>query len=143
MPVNTFSVGRDVSLIIQTPGGPLVSGLVTSFDSKPDMTEQKIKGLDGITRPVRFFDGWSGKFEFERQDSYLDDYFAQLEANYYLGVPELPCAITETIQNPDLSISQYRYLNVLLKLDNAGDWAGDKTVKMTVSFIASRRIKTA
>jgi hypothetical protein len=106
------------------------------------MTEQKIKGLDGITRPVRFFDGWSGRFEYERQDSTLDDYFSMLEANYYLGVPEQPCSITETIENPDGGITQYRYLGVLLKLDDAGDWAGDKTVKMTVSFVASRRMKT-
>ncbi len=109
MPVNSFSVGRDVTLNIQTPQGPLVSNLVTGFDSKPDMTEQKVKGLDGITRPVRFFDGWSGKFEIERQDDTLDSYFAMIEQNYYLGIPEAPCSITETIENPNGAISQYRY----------------------------------
>jgi len=143
MAINNFSVGRDVSLNIQTPGGPLVSSLITGFDAKPDMTERKIKGLDGITRPVRFFDGWSGKFDYERQDDFLDSYFAQLEQNYYSGVAELPASITETIQNPNGAISQYRYLGALLKLDDAGRWEGDKSVKMTVSFIASRRIKTA
>jgi len=126
-----------------TSGGPLVSSLVTGFSSKPDMTEQKIKGLDGITRHVRFFDGWSGKFEMERQDSRLDDYFALLEQNYYLGVPEQPCMIMETIENPDMSICQYIYPGTLLKLDDAGDWAGDKTVKMSLSFMSQRRLKTA
>jgi hypothetical protein len=143
MPINNFSVGRDVSLVIQTPGGPLISSLVTHFSSKADMTEIKVKGLDGITRHVRFFDGWSGKFEYERQDSVLDDYFAQLEANYYLGVPEQPCMIQETIQNPNGSIVQYVYPGVLLKYDNAGSWEGDKTVKLDISWVAIRRLKTA
>jgi hypothetical protein len=143
MPINGFSVGRDVSLIIQTPNGPLVANLVTHFSSKPDMTEVKVKGLDGITRHVRFFDGWSGKFEYERQDSTLDDYFAQLESNYYLGIPEMPCTISETIENPNLAITQYLYVAVLLKLDDGGAWEGDKTVKMGLSFVASRRLKTA
>lgn len=143
MPINQFSVGRDVSLVIQTAGGPLVSELITHFSSKADMTEVKVKGLDGITRHVRFFDGWSGKFEYERKDSTLDDYFCQLEANYYLGIPEMPCMIQETIENPNGSITQYVYPGVLLKYDNAGAWEGDKTVKLDVSFVATRRLKTA
>jgi hypothetical protein len=126
-----------------TPQGILVPTLVTGFNSKPDMTDHKVKGIDGITRHVRFFDGWSGRFEVERQDDTLDTYFAQLEANYYAGIPEMPCTISETIENPNLAISQYRYLEVLLKLTEGGEWAGDKTVKMTMEFVASRRIKTA
>jgi len=30
---------------------------------------------------------------------------------------------------------------VLLKLEDAGDWAGDATVKQKLSFVASRRVK--
>lgn len=143
MPVNNFSVGRDVSLIIMTPQGILVPALITGFHSRPDMTDHKVKGLDGITRHVRFFDGWSGGFDVERQDDVLDTYFAALEANYYAGISEQPCTISETVENPNLAISQYRYQGVLLKMPDAGKWEGDKTVKMTLEFLASRRIKTA
>lgn len=141
MPINGFSVGRDVSLDIVGPSGPLRFNLVTKFSSKQDVQDKKIKGIDGITRPVRFFDGWTGSFEIERQDSTVDDYFSQLEANYYAGLNEASVTITETITEVSGSITQYRYLGVLLKLDDAGDWAGDATVKQKLSFVASRRVK--
>jgi hypothetical protein len=102
-----------------------------------------VKGLDGISRPVRFFDGWTGGFDLERQDSTVDDYFAQLEANYYAGLNEAPVSITETITEVSGAVTQYRYLGVLLKLDDAGDKAGDSTIKQKLSFMASRRVKVA
>lgn len=143
MPLNGFSVGRDVSLDIVGPNGPLRFNLITKFTSKQSSKEQSIKGLDGITRPVRFFDGWTGSFNIERQDSTLDDFFSQLEANYYAGLNEASVTITETITEVSGAITQYRYVGVMLKYDDAGDWAGDATVKQTVSFIASRRVKVA
>jgi hypothetical protein len=143
MPVNSFSVGRDVSLDIIASTGPLRFSLITGFNSKPDITDSKIKGLDGITRHVRFPDGWSGGFSIERQDSTVDDYFAQLEANYYAGLNEQPVTITETITEVSGAVTQYRYMMVLLKLDDAGSWEGDKSVKQKISFMAARRLKVA
>lgn len=143
MPINSFSVGRDLSLDIVGPNGPISLSLITGWNAKPDYAEIRIKGLDGITRPVRFPDGWSGSFAIERQDGTIDSYFAQLEDNYYAGLDEQSVTITETIQEADGSISQFRYEGVLLKLDDGGEWAGDKTVTMRVSFIASRRRQVA
>jgi len=141
MPINGFSVGRDVALDIVGASGPLRFSLITKFTSKPTTKDQTVKGLDGITRPVRFFDGWTGGFDIERQDSTVDDYFSGLEANYYAGINEGSVTITETITEVSGSITQYRYLGVLLKLEDAGDWAGDATVKQKLSFVASRRVK--
>lgn len=143
MPVNGFSVGKDVSLDIIGPQGPLRFSYITGFTSKPDITDGKVKGLDGITRHVRFPDGWSGSFSIERQDSTVDDYFAQLEANYFAGLNELPITITETITEVSGGISQYRFVGVLLKLDDAGDFKGDATIKQKITFMASRRLKVS
>ncbi len=143
MPVNNFSVGRDISLTIVTASGPLNLSLITGFRSKPEMAEVKVKGLDGLTRHARFYDGWTGGFDVERQDSTVDDYFAQLESNYYAGINEQPATITETITEPNGAVTQYRYMQVLLKLDNAGEWKGDSTVKQQISFIAAQRRKIA
>jgi len=143
MPLNGFSIGRDVTLNIVTGSGPLSLNLITGFQSKQDTVEEKIKGLDGVTRHVRFFDAWSGRFTLERQDSTLDDYFSQLEANFYAGLNEQPATLTETITEVNGSVSQYRYLGVLLKYDDAGEYRGDTSVKQTMSFIASRRVKIA
>lgn len=143
MPLNGFSIGRDVSLDIITPQGPIKLSLITKFTSKMDITDKKIKGLDGITRHLRFPDGWSGSFEIERQDSTADDYFSQIEDNYYAGQNELTGTLTETISEPNGAVTQYRYENVLLKYDDAGEWAGDTSVKQKVSFVAARRRKVA
>jgi hypothetical protein len=143
MPVNGFSVGRDVTLTIVTASGPLNLNLITGFHSRQDTAEIKVKGLDGITRHARFFDGWTGGFDIERSDSTVDDYFAQLEANYYAGINEQPGTITETITEANGNVTQYRFLNVLLKYDDAGNWAGDQTVKQKLSFVAAQRQKIA
>lgn len=143
MSVNGFTVGRDLSLDIIGANGPLRFNLITDFKAKPDITDQKVKGLDGITRHVRFPDGWSGSFTVERQDSTIDDYFAQVEANYYAGLNETTLTLTETITEASGAVSQFRYTGVLLKLDDAGEYKGDSTVKQMVSFVAARRIKVA
>lgn len=143
MAQNNYSVGRDVTLVIQTSTGALTLNKVTKFKSKQETTEVRVKRLDGITDRLRFFDGWSGTFDMERQDSAVDDYFSQLEANYYAGINEQPCQIYETIQEPNGQTTQYRHDGVMLSLDDAGEWAGDATVKMSLKWTASRRIKTA
>lgn len=143
MPLNSYSVGRDLSLDITGPNGPLAFSQIISFTSKPDITDKKIKGLDGITRHLRFPDGWSGSFEIERQTSAVDDYFSQLEANYYAGLNELPITITETIQEVSGAVSQYRYLQVLLTLEEAGNFKGDDSVHQKLRFVAARRVKVS
>ena len=143
MPLNGYTIGRDITLTIVTASGPLSLNQITGFQSKQDTLEQKIKGLDGITRYLRFYDAWSGSFTLERQDSTLDDYFSQLESNYYAGLSELGASLTETIQEVSGAITRYRYLQLLLKYDDAGEYRGDKSVMQRLSFIASRRIKLA
>ena len=143
MPINNFSVGRDINLTIVTASGPLAFNLITDFQSKQDTTKTRIKGLDGKTRWVRFFDGWSGTFKVERRNSTIDDYFSQLEAAYYAGVNEQAASITQIIQEPTGNLTQYRYFGLLLDLDDAGNWSGDATVKQSISWVCERRIKLA
>lgn len=141
MPVNGFNIGRDVSLVINDPSGILHFSLITNFNSKPNTSDAKVKGLDGITRHVIFHDGWSGSMDIERQDSALDDFWAKLEDDYHNGFAQTAAVISETIQEVDGSTSQYRYDGVVFKLEDSGDKKGDATIKQKLSFLASRRIK--
>jgi hypothetical protein len=143
VPVNNFTTGKDINLQLVTPNGNVGLNLITSFSSKQESIEQAVKGIDGITRHVKFPNGWSGRFMIERKDSTLDDFFAADEAAYYAGTNVQNASITETIQELAGNITQYRYTGVLLKFDDAGEYKGDSTVKQTMSFIASRRIKIA
>jgi hypothetical protein len=139
MPQNGYSVGRDISLTLTTSKGPITFDGLTGFTSKQETSKQKIKRLDGVTDTLRFFDGWTGSVDIERKSGQVEDYFVQLEADYYAGINEIPGTILETITNPDGSISQYRYERVILSLDQAGDWKGDSSVKMKVSIESSRK----
>lgn len=143
MPANGFSVGRDVSLTIFTSQGPLGTAALTNFDAKPMTADIKIVQLDGSLLSAYLPEGWEGTFGFTRVDSSLDDYFASIEDNYYAG-GDLPVGtISETITNPDGSVTSYLYDKVSLKLTEPGGWEGNKEVKQSVAFMASRRRKTS
>lgn len=141
MPVNGYSIGKDLVLDIVGQNGPIRFNNLINFDSKPKQKDQEIVRLDGIHDHLVFEAGWGGTFEFERIDSAIDDYFAQNEANYYAGISNAQITITETITEVNGSVTQYRYDRVVLKLDDRGSWKGDASVHMRVSFMASRRRK--
>jgi hypothetical protein len=143
MPINGYSVGRDLTLTIMVNGAPIRFRGITGFRKKQDVDETKIVKIDGVTDHVIFQKGWSGSFDLERQSADLDIYFAQVEQDYYSGITALPASIHETIQEVNRSITQWALTKVLLKYDDAGDWTGDKTIKQAVSFLATRRIRTA
>jgi hypothetical protein len=117
--------------------------LITGFNAKQLTSTESPKGLDGLVRHVRFFNGWSGSFTLDRRDSTLDDYFSLLESNYWGGANEGSASITETIQESAGNVTQWLYTGVLLMYDDAGDYRGDSTVKQSMSFLASQRIKIA
>lgn len=143
MPMQGYSVGRDVTLVLQTPTGPLSIPKITNFTRKQDATVERVKRIDGITDNLRFFDGWSGSLRAKRNGPDVDRYFAQLEANYYAGLNEIPAQIYETIAEPNGAISQFRYDGVMLTLDNAGDVSGDASIELSLNFTASRRIQVS
>lgn len=143
MPINGFSIGKDVTLNINDQNGNLTFGLITNFTAKPDVVDKKVTGLDGLARHLIFHNGWSGSFELERQNGALDDYWSLLETNYYMGVNQQSATIIETITEVDGSISQYLYTGVIFKLEEAGEWKGEDSVKQKLSFLASRRLKVS
>jgi hypothetical protein len=143
MPVNGYSVGRDITISVQTPSGPIQLNGVTKFTKKRDTTSKKVKKINGLTDTLIFPDGWSGVIDIERQDSTVDDYFAVLEAGYYAGQNSLTGSITETITEVSGATSQYQYTAVVLNLTNAGDAMADETVKMAIDWTSQQRVKLA
>lgn len=141
MPVGGYSVGRDLALDVFTTQGVIRFNTVTGFDSKQMTTKHTVKALDGKNRFLEIPEGWDGTISIERADDQLDSYIANLEAGYYAGLGIGFSQITETITNPDGSISTYRFTDVAFKLDDAGSWTSDKAVAQKLSWCASKRIK--
>jgi hypothetical protein len=143
MPINNFSIGRDLSLSLVTPTGILALSGITDYAIKPMFTDLKHKGLDGNVNHAAIPDGWEVNMKIDRTDGTLDAYFAQLEASYFAGQNVQGATLSETIQEKDGSVSQYQYTRVSLKYDDAGSWKGDSLVSVSLTGNASRRIRVS
>ena len=141
MPINSYSVGRDISYSVVTPSGTLTLGGKTGYSVKPMYTEINHKGLSGLNVRGVIPDGWQIELQFDRTDPAVDAYFAQVEADYFNGVNQQGGTIFENVVEKDGSITSFRYTDVILKYDNAGNWKGDSLVPISVSAMAARRIK--
>lgn len=139
MPQDGYSIGRDIALNIIAGGVPLRVRGITSFKSHQDTTKVKVKSINGNVENLRFFEGWSGTFDVERKDAVVDQYFNQLEADYFQGIGEGEATITMTIVESNGTTSRFIYRRCKFSLDDAGEWAGDTAVKMSLSFVCSRR----
>jgi hypothetical protein len=143
MPVNSFSVGKDVSLTIVTSQGTTVFNGLTAFTADPMTTDLKSKAIDGTPRFGFIPDGWKGSFAIDRLDPSVDNYWAKVESDYYAGVDIQPGTISEIITEADGSITEWKYTGVILRLEKAGDWGGDKKVEQTITFEAAFKRKVA
>jgi hypothetical protein len=144
MPVNGFSVGKDVSLSITNPNGNLTTVGLTSFTSKPMFTDLKSKRIsDGKTYFGQIPDGWSGSFKFDRLDPSVDIFFANAEAGYYSGLNNPAGTIQQIVTEASGSPSTWRYDGVVLKLDDPGDWKADARVEQTISFNATTKVRVS
>lgn len=143
MTINQFSTGKDVSVTVVTTTGRLTFAGLTDFSADPMTTDIKSKGLDGVPRFGIIPDGWKGSFKVDRLDSSVDNYWAQFEADYFSGKATTAGTIAEIITEADGSVTEWRYDGVVLHLEKAGDWSGDKKVEQTVSFQAAHKYKVA
>ena len=141
MPVNSLSVGRDLTFSLVGPYGVVTLSGVTDYATKPMFTDLKHKGLDGVVRHGQIPDGWELSIKLERKDPTLDRLFARLEADYYAGVNVQGGTLVETIAEKDGSVSQYRYEGVVMKYDGGGDYKGDGFVPLGLTLMAARRIR--
>lgn len=146
MAVNTgfgsLNIGKDVALdLVLSDNSILNVAILTGFTKKQNTKGLDSKGLDGINRLADIPDTWSGDLSIDRASSVLDDYIAQREAAYYNNgiLPNL--RIMETIQEPDGSITQYRYDGVSITLADGGTFQADAYVKQKINWRASKRIK--
>ncbi len=143
MSINGYTTGNDVEVDLNTQNGLISIPKIISFSAKPKYSESDITAMNGGTDTLLIPMNWSGTVEAEKQDDTLDAFFAAIEANYFNGVSITPGTITETINNPDGSVSVYRYQNVQFKFTDPGKKEGNKTVRQTMDWTAKRRIKVS
>ena len=138
-----MSIGKDVSVVIMTSAGTLniPAAAITKFDAQPVTENESRVGMDGVTRSLVVPTAWKGSFDVDRMNSNIEDWWAGLESDYFAGRNIPAGSISETISNPDGSISQYRYIGVVFDLEDIGSREPTKVIKQKLNFVASRRVK--
>jgi hypothetical protein len=144
MTVNNYSTGEDITLNFTDQNGQNINivpaGQIINFDAKPITETKRIDPLNGYSVPLIFYVGWEGTFEMERQNNLLDVYWATLEAAYYNGLNQTGATINQTIREPDGSTTQFQYINVIPRLEDAGMWKRTDSVTQKLSFMCSARL---
>ncbi len=143
MPQSGYNLGRDYAIDINTSYGVIRIPQIISFDAKPNIKRINITKLSGETDELLIPDNWNITIVAARQGPVLDDFWAQYEADYYAGNAQSTGTITETVNEPDGSISIWRYQTVQYHLSDPGAKSGDKEVSQTLTCTARRRIKVA
>lgn len=142
MPANNRNTGRDISIDIATSNGPLpLPPTVLSIMAKPKFKTIDSNPINGVPQETNIPVGWDIDIEFERTGPELDAYAAALETAYFSGQNLQPGTITETIQEPNGAVSQFRYINVTVRLDDPGSWKGDTLVNGKLHAFASNKIQ--
>jgi hypothetical protein len=141
MPVSGLTVGRDLSLQINTGTTTLnlTSNDITSFDSQPMAKMDDYTPISGIIDPLLFPLGWKINMEVARTGPSVDEWWAQLEALYFNGGNIPSGTIYETITEKDGTTTQWIYTNVQLKLEDAGMFKGNDYVTQKLTGQAARK----
>ncbi|MDY3551405.1 hypothetical protein R5W24_000481 [Gemmata sp. JC717] len=145
MSVNNFTTGIDVSVQINTSYGPLLipATAILDFKADPETTKLRSKGIDGLTRHAVIPDSWKGSIMIDRLDQAVDNWWGRLEEDYYANRRVGNATIIQRIREQDGTVSTWRFEDVCLTLDSAGDYAADKKVEQSISFQAARRVRVS
>lgn len=142
MPVNGYTVGRDLVVTMAGPGGQSIvidSDQVTHFDAKPLKREDFARPLNSPPRPLYIPDGWRGTVEVDRADATLDTFQSNQEANFWNGQNILSGTMLETITEDDGSVTQYQFTSVMYWVEEPGTYRADGKVMQRIDFCAGQR----
>ena len=138
-----FSVGRDCQVVVLGAYGRVDLTHVTGFESRQQTASVRVDRIDGMHIGAELPKGWEGTFELERGNSAVEDFIAQLEADYFAGNNPAAGTLYQYVAESDGSTSTYQFSNVVFRLASAGLWRGDASVKQRLEFFASTRVRVS
>lgn len=144
MPLNSFNIGADCRIVVQHPlaaGGQLDLGDVTNFKAAQQTKSLNYTTIEGVTKKGEYPIGWAGAFALERTGHDVDDFICTLEQAILNNQSPGAATIYQYVNELDGSTSTYQFTNVAFKLADAGAYTGAETVKQTLNFEASSRVR--
>ena len=142
MPTEGFTTGLDVSIDLYDASDRSIASIpgITSFSAKARTNKLESRTLDGENNFGTTHQGYEITIAYDRQDGRIDAYFAEKERRYREKLPSQTVTITQTIREPDGSLSQYRFEKVTLDQDDAGTYTRDEKVTGSITGMAGKRV---
>jgi hypothetical protein len=146
MAVNSYTIGRDVTVTLAGPGGTttvIPSTAITKFDAKPQKREEWSRPLNLPPQPLYMPDGWKGNLEVDRQDATLDTFQSNLEATFWAGQNTLSGTVLVSVTEVNGAVTQYRFDGCMFWVDDPGSYNADNKVTQRLEFCAGTRKRVA
>lgn len=141
MPANGMNTGTDYAISYYDGNSNTLVPITDVQTAKITAMNHMIASTPFNQPPRRAFvpDGYKIDFSIVRTGSVLEDLAVLNEANFNNGVVQSPGVFTQTVTNPDGSISRYQYTNFVVFLEDHGDVARDKPVTQSLTGYASTK----
>lgn len=136
--VDGILLGQDLKLTFTDINGNYNFAIIENFQSSETPNIISETAIDSQFRVFYFPKGWSGSFVVEQNNDVVNQYFANREAQFYLGADQANMTITVTLTYKGGTQAQYQFVGCVLTLSNAGEFTGSSIVKQTISFTANR-----
>lgn len=148
MPVNSglasYSIGRDCSVVLihpLAPGGRVELPNVTGFNANLETSDLRAMRLDGARLNASLPNGWTGRFDVDRNGPGVDDLIALVEAAWRTTGVLYAATVFQYVTEPDGATSTYQFTECALSFPAVGEWRADAIVSQQISFAANRRLK--
>lgn len=132
---DAFTVGKDFTLNVVDP----LTGALRSFQvivtTQIAFQNKELEsiGMDGVVRRAHLPQGGTITITMDRNDSQLWDWWAAYTAAYRTGSRLPQCFIGCVIREPSGAVTEYRFENVSLSVEDLGTFSGDEKVQQTIS----------
>lgn len=145
MPVNGMNVGNDyqIGLYDATTGQIVTLGDVQNFTAKKNVHPVNSMPYNGDPKFGHVPNGYDGTFTLTRTGSQLEDLQLALDAAFKAGQAIKPGFISETIANPDGTVSRYQYTGVDFYMEEVATVSREKTSTQSVKWAASNKVQIA
>lgn len=142
MPVNGMNVGTDYTYGYYDPStGLLVDlGPVQDVKVKPITAAIKSDPINGLSVQGYTYHGYEIEITADRAGPAYEDMASNQQSAFNLGGIIRPGYITETVQNPDGSVSKKRFNGVVMTVTDLGDKSREKKVTQSLKGFASEMV---
>lgn len=140
-PGNSYTIGRNVRVVLIWNGSQINLKDVVGFDSQQQVKPQRAEPLNSVPIEFNTPTGWRGRFMVDRGNAVLDNLIAANEAAFWTSGVVGTGTIYQYITETNGAQTSFEFSGVAIALTEAGNYAGDGIVKQTLSFVASQRVK--